>query len=138
MKYLLLLLSFSSFAQTQYEVVPKKYWITDSDFEEKIKENSQYDDSDSGIVVIEFWAEFNQDNCFREWSGLKGVTYHRVDVALAPLAKKKYRIRMAPTVLVFKDGIKELSYKAGLDLEFPSSLYEIQSDINSLKKENRF
>jgi hypothetical protein len=45
---------------------------------------------------------------------------------------------MAPTVLVFKDGIKELSYKAGLDLEFPSSLSEIQSDINSLKKENRF
>ena len=45
---------------------------------------------------------------------------------------------MAPTILVFKNGIKELSYKAGLDLIFPSNLNEIQEDISNLKHESKF
>tara|TARA_R110001606_G_C15352273_1_gene647661 strand:- start:820 stop:1236 length:417 start_codon:yes stop_codon:yes gene_type:complete len=138
MKYFILLLSFPLFAQTQYEVVPEKYWITDSNFEEKVNKENAFEDDSSEIVVVEFWAKFNQDNCFRDWDKLKGVTYHRVDVSLAPLSKKKYRIRMAPTVLVFKNGVKELSYKAGLDLLFPSDLSEIQEDIYNLKKESKF
>ena len=33
---------------------------------------------------------------------LKNVTYYRVDIAKAPLAKKKYRVRMAPTLSCYK------------------------------------
>lgn len=127
-----------TYSQTQYEVVPERYWITDSDFEEKINKKNAFEDDSSDIVVVEFWAKFNQDNCFREWNQLDGVVYHRIDISKAPLSKKKYRIRMAPTILVFKNGIKELSYKAGLDLIFPSNLNEIQEDISNLKQESKF
>tara|TARA_R110001592_G_scaffold133_1_gene739 strand:- start:178 stop:396 length:219 start_codon:yes stop_codon:yes gene_type:complete len=69
---------------------------------------------------------------------IKNVSYYRVDIAQAPLAKKKYRVRMAPTLFVIKEGVIEYKYKAGLDLLLPVTLEEIQADINELKKSNQF
>ena len=45
---------------------------------------------------------------------------------------------MAPSILIFKDGIVEESFKAGLDLELPTDLQELQETINESKKANRF
>ena len=36
---------------------------------------------------------------------------------------------MAPTIMIFKDGVKETVFKAGLDLELPADLEEIQEEI---------
>ena len=52
--------------------------------------------------------------------------------------KKKYRIRMAPTLLVFLDGTKEDDFKAGLDLECPVTLEELQESIDEAKKSSQF
>ena len=59
MKYLLILIPFISISQSD---VPTKYWINDSDFEEKINNNSAFGDNNDKPVVVEFWAEFNKDN----------------------------------------------------------------------------
>jgi hypothetical protein len=64
--------------------------------------------------------------------------YYRVDIAKAPEAKKKYKVRMAPTIILFKDGIKETVWKAGLDLELPTDLEEIQEEINEVNKAGKF
>ena len=122
MKYLLILIPFISFAQVD---VPDKYWIDDSDFENKINETQAFGDDNTKPVVVEFWAKFNEANCFAEWDELEDVIYYRVDIAKAPTAKKKYKVRMAPTIILFKDGIKETVWKAGLDLELPLSLIHI-------------
>jgi len=136
MKYLILILiPFLSFSQ-QY--VPSKYWIDDSNFEESISVNSAFGDEEVKPVIVEFWAEFNEENCFAEWKKLKNVTYYRVDIAKAPKAKKKYRVRMAPTLIIFKDGIKETVFKAGLDLLLPADLKEIQESINEINNANKF
>tara|TARA_Y100000766_G_C18493528_1_gene405937 strand:+ start:59 stop:469 length:411 start_codon:yes stop_codon:yes gene_type:complete len=136
MKYLILILiPFISFSQVD---VPDEYWIDDSNFEEKIKEHKAFGDDDSKPVVVEFWAKFNDINCFAEWNKLKDVTYYRVDIAKAPEAKKKYRVRMAPTIIVFKGGIKETVFKAGLDLELPVGLEEIQESINEVNQASKF
>ena len=52
MKYFILLLSFPLFAQTQYEVVPEKYWITDSNFEEKVNKEITALLSDEAVANI--------------------------------------------------------------------------------------
>ena len=106
----LLYIPFTSFSQT---------WIDDSNFEE-------------------FWAKFNEVNAFADWDKLKGVTYYRVDIAKAPNAKKEYRVRMAPTLIIFKDGIKEETFKAGLDLLFPATFDEVQEAIEDIKQANKF
>ena len=136
MKYLILLLiPFISFSQVD---VPEKYWINDSDFEDKINVKQAFGDDNNLPVVVEFWAKFNEANCFAEWDELEDVIYYRVDIAKAPAAKKKYKVRMAPTIILFKDGIKETVWKAGLDLELPTNLEEIQEAINEVNQASKF
>ncbi len=118
--------------------VPDEYWIDDSSFDEVISHSSAFGDDESSIVVVEFWAKFNEVNCFAEWDQLENVSYYRVDIAKAPEAKKKYRIRMAPTLIIFKDGVKEVTFKAGLDLELPANLEEIQEAINEVNAASKF
>jgi thiol-disulfide isomerase/thioredoxin len=135
MKYLLILIPFTLFSQSD---VPDKYWINDSDFEEKINNKSAFGDDNDKPVVVEFWAKFNEANCFAQWEELEDAVYYRVDIAKAPEAKKKYKVRMAPTIILFKDGIKETVWKAGLDLELPTSLEEIQDAINEVNQASKF
>ena len=126
----LLYIPFTSFSQT---------WIDDSNFEDSLTAKHAFDDDETGdIVVIEFWAKFNEVNAFADWDKLKGVTYYRVDIAKAPNAKKEYRVRMAPTLIIFKDGIKETVFKAGLDLILPVELKEIQETINEINNASKF
>ena len=135
MKYLLILIPFISFAQVD---VPEKYWLDDNEFENKINEKQAFGDDNTKPVVVEFWAKFNEANCFAEWEQLKDATYYRVDIAKAPEAKKKYRVRMAPTIILFKDGLREVVWKAGLDLEMPTDLKEIQEAINEVNQASKF
>mgnify|MGYP003624382733 FL=1 len=122
----------------KYSKVPEKYWINDNNFEEKIDIKDAFGDDNTSIVIVEFWVKFNQENCFVKWNKLKGVTYHRIDIATAPISKKKYRIRMAPTLILFVDGVKTEVFKAGLDLVLKEDLAEIQSAIDEAKLSSQF
>ena len=137
--FLLTVLLFPMFLMgQQYSKVPKKHWINDSNFEEKIHVKDAFGDDDTSIVIVEFWVKFNQENCFIKWEELEGVTYHRIDIATAPIAKKKYRVRMAPTLILFVDGVKTDIFKAGLDLLLKEDLSEIQSAIDEAKLSSQF
>ena len=136
MKYLILLLiPFLSFSQQD---VPDEYWLTDDGFEDAINTNEAFGDDQKKPVIVEFWAKFNEANCFADWNKLEDVIYYRVDIAKAPVAKKKYRVRMAPTLIIFKDGVKETVFKAGLDLLLPADLKEIQEAINEINTASQF
>jgi hypothetical protein len=45
---------------------------------------------------------------------------------------------MTPSLLIFKNGVLEKSYKAGLDLLLPTNLEELQEDINNINKASQF
>ena len=125
-------------AGQKYSKVPEKYWINDNNFEEKIDIKDAFGDDDTSMVIVEFWVKFNQKNCFPDWNKLKGVTYYRIDIATAPIAKKKYRVRMAPTLILFVDGVKTEVFKAGLDLVLKEDLSDIQLTIDEAKLSNQF
>ena len=132
MKYLnliLLLICFNAYGQD---------WITDADFDSKINERKAFGDDQTLPVVVEFWASFNDATKFEEWNELKNVIYYRADISQCSAAKKKYKVRMVPTLIVFKEGIKEKMFKAGLDLMLPASLSEIQETINEINAASRF
>ena len=136
MKYIIaFLLTFNLYSQ---EEVPLEYWIDDSNFENKINEKEAFGSNLEQTVVVEFWAKFNEANCFGDWDKLEDVVYYRVDIAKAPQAKKKYKVRMAPTLIIFKGGVKETVFKAGLDLLLPVDLDEIQEAINEVNKASQF
>jgi|TARA_R100000773_G_C4156419_1_gene76191 hypothetical protein len=132
MKYLniiLILLSLNSYSQE---------WITDSNFDSKINEKQAFGDNQNLPVIVEFYASFNDANKFNDWDKLENVLYYRADIAKCPAAKKKYKVRMAPTLIIFKEGIKEIVFKAGLDLMLPADLQEIQESINEVNEASQF
>tara|TARA_R100001463_G_scaffold7933_2_gene24925 strand:- start:753 stop:1169 length:417 start_codon:yes stop_codon:yes gene_type:complete len=138
MKYLILILLLTPIFSYTQSSVPDKFWIDDSSFEQSINNNSAFGDDEKKPVVVEFWAKFNEKNCFAQWKELQDVVYYRVDISKAPEAKKKYRVRMAPTLIIFKNGIKEKVFKAGLDLVLPADLDEIQETIDEINTANKF
>ena len=113
-------------------------WITDDNFDSKINERKAFGDDQSLPVVVEFYAKFNDANKFEDWSKLENVIYYRADISNNPEAKKKYKVRMAPTLIIFKDGIKEVVFKAGLDLMLPADLNEIQEAVNEVNTASQF
>ena len=132
MKYLnliLLLICFNAYGQD---------WITDKDFDNKINERQAFGDDQTLPIVVEFWASFNDVNKFEDWNKLENVIYYRADISLCADAKKKYKVRMVPTLIVFKEGIKEKMFKAGLDLMLPVNLNEIQEAVNEINTASRF
>ena len=132
MRYLniiLILITFNSFGQE---------WIIDDNFDSKINEKQAFGDDQNKPVIVEFYAKFNDANKFEQWSELKDVIYYRADIAACPAAKKKYKVRMAPTLIIFKDGIKEIVFKAGLDLMLPADLNEIQEAVDEVNAASQF
>tara|TARA_R100001369_G_scaffold2929_4_gene9517 strand:- start:1247 stop:1657 length:411 start_codon:yes stop_codon:yes gene_type:complete len=113
-------------------------WIDDDEFEDTVSGASAFGDDDDSIIIVEFWADFNKDNSFDEWNKLIGVKYYRIDIANAPVSKKKYRVRMTPTLIVFKNGEKQAIFKAGLDLLLPANLQEIQETIDEINTASSF
>ena len=114
-------------------------FINDDNFEEKIKGNA-FEDDNGKIVIVEFWVEFNKDNAFKEWEELKGITYYRCDLAKSPKIKAKYKVRMAPTILIFSEGEAYIKFKAkaGLDLLCPVDLPKMERAIEVVKREAQY
>ena len=109
----MLALPFVSFSQE---------WADDSTIDDILNTQNAFGDDETSIVVLEFWAAFNEANAFADWDKLQDVQYFRVDIGKAAKAKKEYRVRMAPTIIIFRNGVAEESFKAGLDLECPVDL----------------
>ena len=82
-------------------------WADDSNIEDIISGKSAFGE-DEPLVIVEFWAKFNDANAFSDWESIN-IPYVRVDIAKSPEAKKKYRVRMAPTIILFNEGFKEIS-----------------------------
>ncbi len=131
--FLIFLLLFFTFTPTFGQE-----WVTDNNFESKINEKQAFGDDQTKPVIVEFYAKFNDANKFEQWSELKDVIYYRADIAACPAAKKKYKVRMAPTLIIFKDGIKEIVFKAGLDLMLPADLNEIQEAVDEVNTASQF
>ena len=140
MKNLLILFSLMPLILLGQQDVPENYWLDDSNYEEVVNGNSAFGDDDNKVIVVEYWAKFNEINCYTNWKDLADrpdVDYYRVDIAKAPEAKKKYRIRMAPTMFIItRDNL--IKFKAGLDLEFPVSVEEVNEAIEEAQNSNRF
>tara|TARA_Y100000004_G_scaffold61930_1_gene69333 strand:+ start:2390 stop:2788 length:399 start_codon:yes stop_codon:yes gene_type:complete len=132
MKYLIIILLLISSSMSAQE------WITDDNFDSKINERKAFGDDQNLPVIVEFYAKFNDANKFNDWDKLENVIYYRTDISNSPEAKKKYRVRMAPTLIIFKDGIKEIVFKAGLDLVLPADVKEIQESINEINNASKF
>ena len=105
--------------------------VTNSDVEPKYLTEDSFDKAiNTGVVVVEFVASFAEP--FGDWQKIKDGEYYRVDIEKEPELKKKYRVRTVPTIIVFNNGSKELTYKANIMFELEVTADEIHEDIEEL------
>ena len=93
----------------------------------------------SQIEVKQFNAAWNSANDIgwvHDLEDCKTIGY--VDVAKNTEAQTKYKIAVVPTIIIFKDGVNEESFKAGLDLECPVDLPELLDTIKEVKEASAF
>jgi len=130
-----LLLTSTAFAQN---------WVSDDDFDTKVTGYEAFEDNSiHDVIVVEFYAEFNKDNAFKDWKkidDLDGVKYYRCDIAESPKLKKDLKIRMAPTLLLYIRGDAYIKFtaRAGLDLKCPVDYNKLVRAIDVVKKETQF
>ena len=84
------------------------------------------------IVVIEFWAEWNDKNKFEDLSKLNECQKYRVDINENETLKDKYNIMALPTVIVFNDGKQEKRFNANISFELNATKKDIQNIIDNL------
>ena len=84
------------------------------------------------IVVIEFWAEWNNKNKFEDLDILSKCQTYRVDVNENESLKDKYDISSLPTLIVFNDGKEYKRFKANIMFELDATKKDIQKIIDDL------
>jgi len=119
-------------------------WVSDDDFDTKVTGYEAFEDNSiHDVIVVEFYAEFNKDNAFKDWKkidDLDGVKYYRCDIAKSPKLKKDLKIRMAPTLLLYIRGDAYIKFtaRAGLDLKCRVDYDKLVRAIDVVKKETQF
>ena len=136
-KLLLLLLIIPSILIGQSDV-PDKYWLDDSNYEDVINGKEAFGDDEIEIKVVEYWAKFNEKTVFQIGINCRMFNIIVWILSKSPIAKKKYRVRMAPTLFIIVDGEILFKFKAGLDLLFPATLEEVKEAIAEARLSNQF
>ena len=119
-------------------------WVSDKDFDIKVIGYEAFEDNSiHDVIVVEFYADFNKDNAFKDWKkidDLDGVQYYRCDIATSPKLKKDLKIRMAPTLLLYIRGDAYIKFtaRAGLDLKCPVDYDKLIKAIEVVKRESQY
>ena len=84
------------------------------------------------IVVIEFWANWNIINEFKDLINLKDCVVYRVDIANHMDIQMDYDISAIPTIVVFDNGKEKERFKPNVMFQLEVDKKTIQHSIDTL------
>ena len=85
-----------------------------------------------GIIVVEFWASWNDANS-PEWiSKLKECEVYRVDIGTHMDLQAENEITAIPTVIIFNNGNIEETFKANIMFQLEADKKTIQNSIDTI------
>ena len=111
----LLLICLSAYGSVEY--------LTNGNFNSKISK---------GIVVVEYWAEWNNANKFKELNQLKDCTVYRACIAKCSDAASEYGIKAVPTVIIYDNGEEIERFTPNIMLQLQASKSDVQSAIDEI------
>jgi len=112
---LLLLICLSAYGSVEF--------LTNNNFNSKISK---------GIVVVEYWAEWNKSNKFKELIELKDCTIYRACIAKCTNAVKEYNVKAIPTVIIYDNGEEVSRFTPNIMLQLEANKKEVQSTIDEI------
>ena len=112
---ILLLICFSAYANVEF--------LNNSNFNSRIFK---------GIVVVEYWADWNKGNQFNGLEKLKDCTIYRACISKCSDAAGKYKIKAVPTVIIYDNGEEIERFTPNIMLQLEASKSDVQSAIDEI------
>lgn len=97
-------------------------FIHEDDFKKKTSQ---------GIVIVEFWAEFNKSNQVN-LKKLYDCKKYRVDMSLDPALMVTHKVMAVPTLVLYNNGKEVKRFLPTLMMKLEDSIDDIQEEINNL------
>lgn len=116
LKYILLLLVGQTIAQTTV--------TTESALNKHTKIN--------GIVVVEFWAKWNDKNACSFLKDLEDCNTVRADIGIGTTLQEKYDIEVLPTLVVINNGVEITRFTGNILFQLNVKKQEVQAKIDSI------
>lgn len=116
LKYILLLLVGQTIAQTTV--------TTESALNKHTKIN--------GIVVVEFWAKWNDKNACSFLKDLEDCSTVRADIGVSTTLQEKYDIEVLPTLVVINNGVEISRFTGNILFQLNVKKQEVQAKIDSI------
>tara|TARA_Y100001963_G_C6560084_1_gene343898 strand:- start:130 stop:486 length:357 start_codon:yes stop_codon:yes gene_type:complete len=98
-------------------------FITSDNFNKKIAKD---------IVVVEFWANWNSQNEFKELIKLKDCVIYRVDIATYMDIQMDYDISAIPTIIIFDNGEEKERFLPNVMFQLDANRKTIQNSVDTL------
>jgi thiol-disulfide isomerase/thioredoxin len=98
-------------------------FLSSDDFE---KETSR------GIIVVEFWASWNDLNSCEWLEKLKECEVYRVDIGTHIDLQKEFEITAIPTIIIFNNGNVEETYTANIMFQLEADKKDVQSKVDEI------
>ena len=112
---ILLLICFSAYANVEF--------LNNSNFNSRISK---------GIVVVEYWADWNKGNQFNGLEKLKDCTIYRACISKCSDAASEYKIKAVPTVIIYDNGEEVARFSPNIMLQLEASKLDVQSAIDEI------
>ena len=116
LKYILLLLVGQTIGQTTV--------TTESALNKHTKIN--------GIVVVEFWAKWNDKNACSFLKDLEDCNTVRADIGIGTTLQEKYDIEVLPTLVVINNGVEISRFTGNILFQLNVKKQEVQAKIDSI------
>ena len=97
-------------------------FIHQDDFKKKISQ---------GVVLVEFWAEFNAANQV-DLKKIYDCKKYRVDMSLDPSLMVTHKVMAVPTVVLYHNGKEIKRFLPSLMMKLDAEIKDIQKEIDEL------
>ena len=98
-------------------------FIGDEDFNSK---------TSKGIVVIEFWAEWNSNNEVDFLNSLKDCKAYKLCIVKNSKLKTRFNIMTIPTVIVLNNGTEEERFLPNIMMQLEADKKKVQKSIDQI------
>ena len=98
-------------------------FVTTDNFKNKIAKD---------VVVIGFWAEWNQMNQFNELIKLKGCNAYRIDIMSSMDVQIDYNVTAIPTIIIFDNGVEKERFNPNVMFKLDADKKTVQHSVDTI------
>ena len=86
----------------------------------------------SGIVIVEFWVDWNKQNAPIWLEELFDCDVYRVDIGKHPALVGKNSVAAVPTVILYSDGVEEKRFSPNIMFQLAATKEGVQGEIDEI------